>query len=252
MRACVVFLSGRARLQETQRRLAELRMLMDGVRDVPIGSLPWQRVRVDRSSRRWMTLLQLARLFLARDWEATHHDAQHHRDGVSLLFPMHDLFEAIVAKAFRQALAPLGLEVVSQCGFLNCLGPWVEHGLCTGTLFRTKPDIIIRAGGRTVAVLDTKWKCLKTVAEDRKRGIVQGDIYQLMAYSQLYECNRLMLLYPRHAGLPDKGLLKDYGVAVPGSRPPARLQVATIDVANDLAAMVATIRPLILGLGISC
>lgn len=252
MRACVVFLSGRARLQETQRRLAELRMLMDGVSDLPISSLPWQSVRIDRSNRRWTTLLQLARLFLTHDWEATHHDAKYHRDGVSLLFPMNDLFEATVTTALRRALSPFGLEVVSQGGFRSCLGPWVEGATCTGTLFRTKPDIIIRADGRTVAILDAKWKCLREATDERKRGIAQSDVYQLMAYSQLYQCGRLMLLYPHHAALKNEGLQEDYGIAVPGRQPSDRLQVATIDVGQDLVTMAARVRSLILGLGIPC
>lgn len=250
MRACVTFLSSQAKSRETQRLLAELRLVLEDVRDIPVESLPWQSVRINRTNRRWMTLLQLARLFLAREWQATHHDLKSDRDSLSLLFQMNDLFEATTAKLLRRALAPMGLDVVTQGGFRNCLGQWTENAPCTGEYFRTKPDIIIRAGGRTVAIIDTKWKCLSTAEDERNRGIAQADVYQLMAYSQLYQCDRLMLLYPHHAALGNEGVQEDYGIAVPNRHPVARLRVATVDVARDLEAVTKTLPPLVMGLGI--
>ena len=251
MRACVVFLAKRAKIAETERRLTELRTRTEGVVDVPVHALPWHSIRLDRTSHGWMALVRMARLFLTRQWEATHQDVQRPQDGISLLFPMDELFETITAKAIRKALAPLGFEIVSQGGFRNCLGAWAENEVCTGTLFRTKPDIIIRARGRNVAILDTKWKCLRNSADERKRGISQDDVYQLMAYSQLYECDRLMLIYPHHAALPHEGFQGQYGIAVPGRRPPPLLQIVTINVAADFATMAASIYPLIRGLGVA-
>ena len=195
------------------------------MRDVPITKSSLAVGAHYRTNRRWMTLLQLARLFLAREWEATHHDLKYNKDSVSLLFPMNELFESITAKMLRRALAPLGLDVGSQGGFRNCLGQWSEDAPCAGAFFRTKPDIIVRAGGRTVAIVDAKWKCLRKAADERNRGIAQTDIYQLMAYSQLYQCDRLMLIYPHHAGLGDEGVQEDYGIAVPNRHPATRLKL---------------------------
>lgn len=50
-------------------------------------------------------------------------------------------------------------------------------------------------------IIDTKWKTLSPRTSDRKRGISQADVYQMMAYGRLYDCENLMLLYPHHAGL---------------------------------------------------
>jgi 5-methylcytosine-specific restriction enzyme subunit McrC len=244
MRACIIFLGARARSYETQRRLAELRLLTEGVRDIPISRLPWSSVHIDRTNHGWAALYRLARLFLMRDWQATHHDAAAHA-GVSLLFPMNDLFEAVVAAALRRTLAPLGFEVISQGGLRYCLGEWPAQGTCVGTLFRTKPDIIIRSGGRVRAIIDTKWKCLRPHEEERKRGISQGDVYQLMAYAQLYNCDRLMLLYPHHAGLHRAGILEDFGIAMPGRVPPDRLMVASVDIALAMPSLTEALRPLL-------
>lgn len=48
------------------------------------------------------------------------------------------------------------------------------------------------------AVVDTKWKRLKGAIDDAKYGIGQADIYQMMAYAHVYQCQRILLLYPHH------------------------------------------------------
>lgn len=117
---------------------------------------------------------------------------------------------------------------------------------CTGTRFRTKPDIIIRRGSEVLAIIDTKWKCLRDVGDDKKHGVSQADIYQLMAYAQLYSCSRLLLLYPHHAGLSEVGVQATYGVAVPRKASPDQLQVVTVDASREMADMVEALRPIML------
>jgi hypothetical protein len=56
-------------------------------------------------------------------------------------------------------------------------------------------------GIKPVLVVDTKWKRMAPRIDDPKQGISQGDVYQLMAYSQLYGCRDVMLLYPHHGDL---------------------------------------------------
>ncbi len=110
---------------------------------------------------------------------------------MTLLFPMNDLFEAYVAALLRSALAPAGYEVVTQGGLRHCLVELAADGTPGRGVFQTKPDCLVRKNGRTVLVLDTKWKQLAVRVDDPKRGVAQGDIYQLMAYARLYECDRL-------------------------------------------------------------
>ena len=66
---------------------------------------------------------------------------------------------------------------------------------------RPNPDILIRRGGEVVHVIDTKWKSLSSRMEDAKQGVSQADVYQMMAYGQLYRSPRLTLLYPHQSGL---------------------------------------------------
>jgi 5-methylcytosine-specific restriction enzyme subunit McrC len=211
MKACVLLLGHHVRSPDTRRKLAELRFLLADVTDVPIARLPWSAVRIDRTSRRWQALLELAGRLIGRRWQQTHVESADSA-GITLLFPMNDLFEAYVAAQMRRAASPLGLEVVAQGGHRYCLGGWSAAVPCRGDAFRTTPDLIIRRRGLTLAIVDTKWKRLSPNPLDRKRGVSQTDVYQLMAYARVYNCNRLMLLYPAGPGQV-AGILHSFGIA---------------------------------------
>lgn len=192
MKACVIAVERHARTAATRRKLAELRMVLTEVSDIRPNSLPWSAVRIDRSSLRWRSLVELARLLLGRQWQDTRAQAQA-PGGLTLLFPMNELFERYIAVQLRRGLAGSGIEVVAQGGHRHCLGPWREGTECIGDSHSTRPDILIRRGNEVLAVIDTKWKRFAD-------GIAHADAYQMMAYARLYRCNRLALLYPGTPG----------------------------------------------------
>ncbi|WP_422012216.1 McrC family protein [Reyranella sp.] len=222
MKACVLMLRRHARSLETQRRLDELRFLLVDVSDVPINVLPWTQVHINRTNLRWETLFELAKLFLKREWQRTNHDAKASQ-GITLLFPMNDLFEAYIAALARGVLQSSNLTVQSQGGLRYCL---MEEGLGGRQRFQTTPDILIKRDGQIVKVIDTKWKLIGRNPEDKKRGVSQSDVYQMMAYARLYQCGELVLLYPHHAGLGPTALDVGYGM-IAGKE---RLRITSIDI----------------------
>ncbi|WP_404478590.1 McrC family protein [Novosphingobium sp. BL-52-GroH] len=210
MAATVVSLGKRTRVPATRRLLDELRFVLADVTLLPPSALPWSAVRIDRTNHSWQSLFRLARLLMGREWQATGHDAAGHA-GTSLLFPMERLFEDAVAALLRRSLANSDIEVVAQGGLRHCLGDWHEDGLCQGAVFQTRPDLLLRRRGKVIAVIDTKWKRLCADPLDRKHGVSQADVYQMMAYARLYECERLMLLYPAAPGA-GSGEVRRFGV----------------------------------------
>lgn len=226
MKATVILLARHVRLHDTRRKLDELRFVMDDVSDVLPRDLAWHDIHIDRTNRRWESLLQQARRFLGQEWQATHRDAR--RDGgMTLLFAMNDLFEAYVAALFQQICANRpDVEVIKQGGFKPCLTKQSTR------LFQTKPDIIFKQGDRR-CIIDTKWKVLDRDITCKKRGISQGDVYQMMAYSQIYACDRLMLLYP---ALPDGevGIVDKFWIANgrEGASQKAELMIGKIDLSR--------------------
>lgn len=237
MKACVLMLRRHARVLETQRRLDELRFLLAEVSDVPVNALPWAQVRINRTNRRWETLYALAKLFLKREWQRTNHDAKAGQ-GITLLFAMNDLFEAYIAALARRALLGSDLTVHSQGGLRYCL---MEEGDGGKERFQTTPDILIKRNGQVVMVIDTKWKLIGRNPEDKKRGVSQSDVYQMMAYARLYQCREVMLLYPHHASLGSEALDAGYGM-MEGDE---RLRIASVDLVAGKRAVEQQLEGLI-------
>ena len=174
-------------------------------------ALPWHEVIFNRTNGQWRELLDLAQLLLGERFQTTSAGSN---DGFSLLFEMHTLFEEYVARMFKRALAETDLNVISQGGRVYCLETADRRGI-----FQTRPDILIKRGDTVVQVIDTKWKRIGTRIEDPKHGVSQGDIYQMLAYGQLYQCPRLTLLYPHSQALGDEdGPISQYRVTSTGYR----------------------------------
>ena len=230
MKACVVLLHHYARSADTLRRLNELRILLADISDVPLSHLPWSLVRIDRTNHRWEALYNLARLLLKRDWQATHHDKRP-QHGITLLFRMNDLFEAYIAALAKRAVRGTEWTVRAQAGRLYCL---IEDGTEGKPRFQTRPDLLIERNHQTVMIIDTKWKRIGGHPEDAKSGVSQADVYQMMAYAQLYHCPQVMLLYPHHEGLGEQILNAGYRILAGEGR----LQVASVDLIPDEADIV--------------
>jgi 5-methylcytosine-specific restriction enzyme subunit McrC len=194
MKAAVRTLYRISRSPGNQRLLRELDFAYDDVTDVPVKSLNWDAVAIDRTNARWRELLNLARLLLAYRFQDSSMGAS---NGFSLLFEMNTLFEEFIARMLRRGLAGTDLSVRVQGGRRFCL-----EDVTTGEQrFMTKPDILLERDGEVVLIIDTKWKRLSARIDDPKQGVSQGDVYQMMAYGQVYRCSRLLLLYPHHADL---------------------------------------------------
>lgn len=231
MKAATTKLLRIARAAGNQSRLRELTFAYADIVDVSVSALRWNDVVLDRTNARWRELLNLARLLLGNRFQTTSSGGA---DGFSLLFEMNTLFEEYVARSLARALSGTDLRAVSQGGRLYCLENEAGRGL-----FQTRPDILVKRGSEVVRVVDTKWKRIANRIDDAKQGVSQGDIYQMMAYGQLYECDRLVLLYPQHSELDRaEGVQASHKVSS-GSQ---TLQVSTIDIAHvtPLAARLLT------------
>lgn len=145
---------------------------------------------------------------------------------------MNKLFEEFVGRSLARALAGTGYEVRLQ-------GPrgYALADVQTGqNRFATKPDITIARQGSPVLVIDTKWKRLKGAIDDPKYGVGQADVYQMMAYAHVYRCERLLLLYPHHAGLGSEEAGLTCVHRINGTND-SRIGVATLSLSNPKAAV---------------
>ena len=231
LKAAVTRLAGRARSAANFRRLAELTARFEFVRD---SSDPLREpVRLDRTNAAFHDLYRLAKLFLTGDWQST---TGGRSTGFALLFPMDKLFEAFIGRSLMRALG-------SRTVRLQHRG---RHALTetdagsTSRLFPLRPDAVIEGPGERHVILDTKWKRLTPHARNCEKtlGVVQSDIYQMLAYARAYDAKRLVLIYPWHEELdPGQGVIRRWTV----TGTDCRLDVATVDVRRP-GEVVETLR----------
>tara|TARA_R110002020_G_scaffold473192_3_gene702173 strand:+ start:51916 stop:53205 length:1290 start_codon:yes stop_codon:yes gene_type:complete len=234
MKSTITKLIRIASAADNQRNLRELSFAYADISSVPPSALRWDRIILDRTNDRWRELMSLAQLLLGDRHQTTNAGS---KDGHALLFEMNVLFEEYVAKLLNRGLGGTSFQVSTQGGHKDCLFEG-DRGR-----FRTRPDILIRQNGKVVLIIDTKWKRIKSQIDDAKQGVSQEDIYQLMAYSQLYHCDRVMLLYPHHCGLSDKSLQQSYSIGSP--RGQNQLLVSTIDVSLKHSETTAALAGLV-------
>lgn len=201
MKATVAHLYQTSGSLENQQRLRELAFLYADVTQTQPAALRWNNVVIDRTNRQWQDLLGMAKLFLQGRYQTTSGGTG---QGTALLFEMNTLFEAYVGRLVSRALAGTESVAYLQGGRLFCL----SEKTIGRQLFQTRPDILIRRAGKVTHVIDTKWKRISSRIDDPKQGVLQSDVYQMMAYAQLYSAPRLTLLYPHHPGLGDVELIQ--------------------------------------------
>jgi 5-methylcytosine-specific restriction enzyme subunit McrC len=217
----------------------ELEFALADVSLLPIEQLARSRVVLDRTNTAYHDLLQLATTLLRGQYPFI---GGEEGAGFSLLFEMNRLFEEFIGRTLRSAMRDCGLHVLLQ-------GPrsYALSEISTNVpRFMTKPDIVIHCGDTPVMVIDTKWKRLAGPIDDPRRGVSQSDVYQTMAYAQIYRVKHLMLLYPHHAQLgKDEGVVCEYKIA---GMEEVRLSVATIGL-TDLDRISSRIKSLIAAVG---
>jgi 5-methylcytosine-specific restriction enzyme subunit McrC len=238
LKAALRLLLAFSRNLDNQRVLAELLLAFEGVEDVDRRRLPWNDIRIDRLSARYVPCLNLASLFLRQTPpDVTAGQAS----GLSVFFDMNVLFEEYIGRAAAKALRPLGYDVRLQ----DARRHLAYDDVAERDVFLLKPDIVGRVGDKAAWIIDTKWKEL--TPKKARDGVSQGDMYQMYAYSQRYECPDVVLMYPHHAGLGERGgPRQSYSVqrGNEAERSAARVRIATIDL-SDLRFVPDQIRAVV-------
>ncbi|WP_288841846.1 McrC family protein [uncultured Deefgea sp.] len=171
----------------TQQCVRELLPAFENVADVTFGPNLLDSVRLDRMSERFGFCLSLAKLFLQGMTTDIYSGNQ---QSFALMFDMAELFERYIGKLMRRALNPQGYEVMLQ----HSRHYLARDSKSNSRLFQLRPDIVVNAASSTSCIVDTKWKRLKP--SERKLGVAQADLYQMLAYSERYQCKSILLLYP--------------------------------------------------------
>lgn len=171
----------------TQQAVRELLPTFENVADVPLTRQWLESIKLDRMSERFGFCLSLAKLFLQGLTTDLYSGNQ---QSFALMFDMAELFERYIGKQMKRALRPAGHDVMLQ----HSQHYLARDSKSNGRLFQLRPDIVVNTASTTSCIVDTKWKRLQP--SERKLGVTQADLYQMLAYSERYQCKSILLLYP--------------------------------------------------------
>lgn len=191
------------------RALAEWADTLAGVGVVPPRLEEARRLAHGPQHRALAPAVEIARLLLQSRGEA-HGPGQAELQG--FLWVTERVFEALVRRVCAQAARRLGLRTVKSS---------VPLGLpARGQALRTTPDVRLLRGGRTVMVLDAKYK-----VEGRP---TTADAYQVIAGGKVLDCDEVALVWPVQPG----GTEDEHEWAVPGAGRPSRLSTLAVDLSR--------------------
>lgn len=172
----------------TWRLSHELLILLADIPDSKNIQQDFQQWRTDRLMAHYQAIRPWCELVLSQFMPLAIRGQTH---GISLLFPMEKIFERYVEIKLRKQLPStfsLKRQAASQYLCIHDNHP----------MFRLEPDLLLQKIGKSIAILDTKWKLISTNDKANKYGLSQSDFYQLFAYGHHYlkASGQLFLIYP--------------------------------------------------------
>ena len=170
--------------------LSQIVAIFDEVSDEKITLQQAEKIHLNRLNSRFDKVLKLSKLFLSS--QSLQLNASNY-ESFTFLIDMNNLFEDFIAVALRKAVIKYGDSRTT----VKAQGPirtFVDHTQDDDKgIFRMKPDISLLYDNVVTSIIDTKYKIL---ADERKLGVSQADLYQMFAYAKKYKTGDITLLYP--------------------------------------------------------
>lgn len=175
----------KARIRENKMKLKQALLWLEDVESIKINNDLWGQVKFTRLNRTYEPAFNLAKLFY-------YNSGPNLNKGDDLTFsflvPLNQLFERYVFEMLNKNIdSPYAVRYQGPIDYLGM----IKNKKC----FQLKPDISIIRDQQAIVILDPKYK--EIMNDEGELTIVQADIYQMLAYSVRYECNQIVLVYPK-------------------------------------------------------
>ncbi|ADD08820.1 McrC family protein [Candidatus Aciduliprofundum boonei] len=172
--------------------------LMDSVSLVPVSASEIDSITFTRLNEGYKPLINLARVIITN---LSPEFTGGKKDVFAFLIPMEKVFERFIANSIVQNKSKVLGNDCKSCE-VYVQGADQKKHLLKGSRFMLIPDIMIKINGKRY-IIDTKYKLLDT-EDEKKYGVSQSDVYQMLAYAYAYDTPKIMLLYPKGVGDFDK------------------------------------------------
>ncbi|MBC8214774.1 MAG: hypothetical protein H8E71_09100 [Candidatus Marinimicrobia bacterium] len=177
----------------SQKLLYEIVFLLDDVEDVQMTYDDCEKVHLNPFYKELNAALDYCKLFLSNSMVYSYKDEF---EVFAFLLPMEKIFEDFVGGFLKEnpktenendsnvEIDKWNIQTQKSNVYIS------EH---PEKVFQMKPDIYLEKIDQ-ILIIDTKYKILK--GNDYKKGVSQGDMYQMVSYGIRYEVEKIVLLYP--------------------------------------------------------
>lgn len=171
------------RFPETHRHLEKLIFILDEVHNIPASVQDCDSLHLNRFYNEYESCLDMCRFFLADSYLTR---ADTHQNHACFLAPMDYVYEDFITGVIKQHFHTSFQKITSQA----------TKWLTQEEVFQTRNDLLLTYPDTRNLVVDTKYKIRSYQLNDRKAGITQSDLYQMISYALRQNTREVLLLYP--------------------------------------------------------
>ncbi|TDE05814.1 McrC family protein [Flavobacterium sandaracinum] len=166
--------------QQNKRNLNDILFILDEVSDNYISAAECKKIQFNPMLSNFETVRDYCVLFLENSVSFNY---KNDLKLFAFLLPMEYVFEDFIFGFIDKELNEV--KAKSQA----------KYSLDVDKVFGLKPDLLLEVNGKKI-IADTKYKIVYDDSIDKKNGISQNDLYQMVAYAIRFKATEIKLLYP--------------------------------------------------------
>ena len=192
LKSAISLLLKKTKNHENKKALRQQLFIFDNVNISKCIDSDINKINLHRGMEYYDTPLRFAKVFLKHQ----SFTPLRGKDNVfALLFPMEKLFEEYMAVVLNNSKKELGIDKVLINGNKNEY--FISDKQCN--MARLQPDYLLQMKDSKEIIIDAKYKLFET-KEDETKGcntinISSGDVYQIFAYLNFYDCKNTAYLF---------------------------------------------------------
>ncbi|MCX6159247.1 MAG: hypothetical protein NTY74_14800 [Ignavibacteriae bacterium] len=170
---------------QTQKLLQDIIHILDEVTDEPCSANELEQMTINPLFTDYIWVKDFCVRFLRQQMYSP---LNYENKQWVLLFPMEYIFEDYVAGIIKKHFSDK-YEVSTHKPIIH-----LSH---KPDAFRMINDIYLKSKiTNEVIIIDTKYKLRNLDLEDKKEGVSQSDMYQMLSYAYRHGCKKIILMYP--------------------------------------------------------
>ncbi|MEJ8756805.1 hypothetical protein WG947_07365 [Pontibacter sp. H259] len=166
---------------ENRKYLREILFILDEVSDVQVTAEKCASIKFNPMFDDFQTVRDYCYLFLSNSISFNY---KNDLKLFAFLLPMEYVFEDFIFGFIEKEVKEVQAKAQVSSIYLDKEGA-----------FALRPDLLLKIGDRSV-IADTKYKIVYSDERDPKKGISQGDLYQMLAYAVRFNTDEIVLFYP--------------------------------------------------------